>query len=196
MTEQAAAWSEHDLDHRFERGEPHDELTQLAWTLDHMLDPDRRQPPSRAALLGRALARASHPSRTGGRRGRPGAETRAGRRRVPSDAPARAPERTPARADRGNPGGRGTTQGVRTGRRRRASPGRHLAVDGTGTAGGGGRLRSVGHRARHRSRIPANRDGKRGSRSRRAARPSAPGGRLAVIVAERERGFEHLRWLL
>jgi signal transduction histidine kinase len=38
MTEQAAAWSELDLDRRFERGEPHDELTLLAGTLDHMLD--------------------------------------------------------------------------------------------------------------------------------------------------------------
>jgi signal transduction histidine kinase len=38
MTEQAAAWSEHDLDHRFELGEPHDELTRLAATLDGLLD--------------------------------------------------------------------------------------------------------------------------------------------------------------
>ena len=38
MTEQAAAWSELDLERRFERGEPHDELTQLAGTLDGMLD--------------------------------------------------------------------------------------------------------------------------------------------------------------
>jgi signal transduction histidine kinase len=38
MTRQAAAWSEHDLDHRFALGEPHDELTELAGTLDGMLD--------------------------------------------------------------------------------------------------------------------------------------------------------------
>ena len=38
MTEQAAAWSEHDLDRRFGLGEPHDELTQLAATLDGLLD--------------------------------------------------------------------------------------------------------------------------------------------------------------
>ncbi len=38
MTEQAAAWSEADLDRRFDRGEPHDELTLLARTLDSMLD--------------------------------------------------------------------------------------------------------------------------------------------------------------
>jgi signal transduction histidine kinase len=38
MTAEAEAWSTTDLDHRFEMGEPHDELTQLAHTLDGMLD--------------------------------------------------------------------------------------------------------------------------------------------------------------
>jgi two-component system, OmpR family, sensor kinase len=38
MTTQAAAWSEHDLDRRFDLGAPHDELTQLAATLDGLLD--------------------------------------------------------------------------------------------------------------------------------------------------------------
>jgi signal transduction histidine kinase len=38
MTEQADSWSEHDLDRRFELGEPHDELTRLAATLDRLLD--------------------------------------------------------------------------------------------------------------------------------------------------------------
>jgi signal transduction histidine kinase len=38
MSEQAAAWSEFDLDHRFDRGPPHDELTLLAGKLDVMLD--------------------------------------------------------------------------------------------------------------------------------------------------------------
>jgi signal transduction histidine kinase len=38
MTAQAAAWSANDLDRRFELGEPHDELTQLAATLDELLD--------------------------------------------------------------------------------------------------------------------------------------------------------------
>ncbi|HZR96451.1 MAG TPA: HAMP domain-containing sensor histidine kinase [Gaiellaceae bacterium] len=38
MTRQATAWSEHDLDHRFGLGEPHDELTELASTLDQLLD--------------------------------------------------------------------------------------------------------------------------------------------------------------
>ncbi|MDX6439590.1 MAG: two-component system, OmpR family, sensor kinase [Gaiellaceae bacterium] len=38
MTEDAAAWSEHDLDHRFNRGEPYDELTRLAATLDRLLE--------------------------------------------------------------------------------------------------------------------------------------------------------------
>jgi two-component system OmpR family sensor kinase len=38
MTRQAAAWSEHDLDRRFALGEPHDELSELAATLDGLLD--------------------------------------------------------------------------------------------------------------------------------------------------------------
>jgi two-component system OmpR family sensor kinase len=37
MTSEAADWSEHDLDHRFNVGEPYDELTQLAATFDDML---------------------------------------------------------------------------------------------------------------------------------------------------------------
>ena len=38
MTEAVAAWSEADLDRRFALGEPHDELTRLADTLDRLLD--------------------------------------------------------------------------------------------------------------------------------------------------------------
>src|SRR5690242_7204169 len=38
MTRQAAEWSERDLDHRFALGDPHDELTELAATLDGLLD--------------------------------------------------------------------------------------------------------------------------------------------------------------
>jgi signal transduction histidine kinase len=38
MTEQAAAWSEQDLDRRFGLGKPHDELTRLGATLDGLLD--------------------------------------------------------------------------------------------------------------------------------------------------------------
>jgi signal transduction histidine kinase len=38
MTEQAGAWIESDLDGRFRLGEPHDDLTRLAWTLDRLLD--------------------------------------------------------------------------------------------------------------------------------------------------------------
>lgn len=38
MTELADAWSEQDLDRRFARGEPHDELSRLAFTLDRLLD--------------------------------------------------------------------------------------------------------------------------------------------------------------
>jgi len=38
MTSEAAVWSEHDLDHRFNVGEPRDELTRLAATFDGMLE--------------------------------------------------------------------------------------------------------------------------------------------------------------
>jgi two-component system, OmpR family, sensor kinase len=38
MTSQAAEWSDRDLDRRFALGPPHDELTQLAHTLDGLLD--------------------------------------------------------------------------------------------------------------------------------------------------------------
>ncbi|MDX6586018.1 MAG: hypothetical protein QOI31_491 [Solirubrobacterales bacterium] len=38
MTEEARKWSETDLDHRFNVGEPHDELTRLATTFDSMLE--------------------------------------------------------------------------------------------------------------------------------------------------------------
>jgi signal transduction histidine kinase len=38
MTTSAAAWSERDLDRRFARGTPYDELTELAATLDSLLD--------------------------------------------------------------------------------------------------------------------------------------------------------------
>ena len=38
MTRQAATWSERDLDRRFELGDPRDELTELAATLDGLLD--------------------------------------------------------------------------------------------------------------------------------------------------------------
>ena len=38
MTAAAAAWSEHNLDQRFHLGEPYDELTRLARTLDNLLE--------------------------------------------------------------------------------------------------------------------------------------------------------------
>lgn len=38
MTESATTWSEHDLDERFNLGEPYDELTRLAATLDGLLE--------------------------------------------------------------------------------------------------------------------------------------------------------------
>jgi hypothetical protein len=42
MTEQAAAWSEQDLDRRFGLGDPYDELTRLGATLDGLLDRSQR----------------------------------------------------------------------------------------------------------------------------------------------------------
>jgi len=38
MTAQAEAWSENDLDRRFAKGEPYDDLSRLAFTLDRLLD--------------------------------------------------------------------------------------------------------------------------------------------------------------
>ena len=38
MTDDAADWSDHDLARRFNQGEPYDELTQLAATLDALLE--------------------------------------------------------------------------------------------------------------------------------------------------------------
>lgn len=38
MTRQAAQWSEHDIDRRFDQGPPRDEFTLLAFTLDGLLD--------------------------------------------------------------------------------------------------------------------------------------------------------------
>jgi signal transduction histidine kinase len=38
MTAQAEAWSENELDRRFAQGDPHDELSRLAFTLDRLLD--------------------------------------------------------------------------------------------------------------------------------------------------------------
>lgn len=38
MAERAADWSEHDLSHRFDLGEPDNELSKLGETLDHLLD--------------------------------------------------------------------------------------------------------------------------------------------------------------
>jgi signal transduction histidine kinase len=38
MSRQVSTWSETDLAERFRLGEPHDELTRLAWTLDQLLD--------------------------------------------------------------------------------------------------------------------------------------------------------------
>ena len=83
MTAEAADWSEHDLDHRFNVGEPHDELTQLAATFDNMLARSGLEPAPRAAALGRALPRAPDAAGRDRDRGRAGASPPPWRRRVP-----------------------------------------------------------------------------------------------------------------
>ena len=52
MTDDAAAWSDHDLDQRFDQGEPYDELTQLAVDARRSSRAPFRQPAARAALHG------------------------------------------------------------------------------------------------------------------------------------------------
>ena len=95
---QAAEWSEHDLDQRFALGAPHDELTELAATLDGLLD-------RLAASLRheqRFSAELSHELRTPlarvMRRGRARAPPRRDAGRVPAGARADPAKRRPARA--------------------------------------------------------------------------------------------------
>ena len=81
MTRQAAAWSEHDREHRFGLGPPHDELTELAATLDGLLD-------RLAASLRRERrfsAELSHELRTPLARVRAESELALRRRRAPSE---------------------------------------------------------------------------------------------------------------
>ena len=99
MTRQAAAWSERDLDRRFGLGEPHDELTRARGDARRAARPARREPPPRAALLGRALARAAHAARARARRGRARAAPRARARGVPRRARA-GPRATPSSSTR------------------------------------------------------------------------------------------------
>ena len=118
MTRQAAAWSEHDLDRRFALGEPHDELTELAATLDGLLD-------RLAASLRREQrfsAELSHELRTPLARVIAEAELALRRERdargVPRGARARPPQRPAADAHRR----RARRGGASRGRRRRAAP--------------------------------------------------------------------------
>ena len=81
MTESAASWSEHDLDRRFDLGEPYDELTQLAATLDNLLE-------RIAATLRheqRLTAELSHELRTPLARAKGNAELALKRERAPSE---------------------------------------------------------------------------------------------------------------
>lgn len=81
MTRQAAAWSERELDHRFGLGEPRDELSELAATLDGLLD-------RIAASLRREQrfsAELSHELRTPLARVRAEAELALRRRRAPAE---------------------------------------------------------------------------------------------------------------
>ena len=99
MTRQAAAWSERDLDHRFGLGEAHDEITELAASLDALLDRLARKPPARATVLRRALARAAHAARACHRRDGARATPRAGARGVPARARESPKQRRAAHAD-------------------------------------------------------------------------------------------------
>jgi two-component system OmpR family sensor kinase len=84
MTRQAAAWSERDLDGRFDLGDPHDELTQLAATLDVLLDRiaaslrhERRFSAELSHELRTPLAKVIAEAELALRRDRPAAEYRA-----------------------------------------------------------------------------------------------------------------------
>ena len=62
MTEDAASWSEYELDRRFGLGEPYDELTRLA-ARSTPARPHRGERPARATLHRRALPRAAYSAR-------------------------------------------------------------------------------------------------------------------------------------
>lgn len=83
MTEDAAAWSEHDLARRFGRGEPYDELTRLAATLDALLERlsaslrhEQRFAAELSHELRTPLAKISAETELALRRERPGADYR------------------------------------------------------------------------------------------------------------------------
>ena len=124
MTRQAAEWSERDLEHRFALGPPHDELTELAATLDGLLDRlaaslrhERRFSAELSHELRTPLARVRAESELALRRDRdPG--------RVP-ELPRADPEKCrPAGAHDRRPRRRGTLRGRREARNRRRADGR------------------------------------------------------------------------
>ena len=135
MTAEAADWSEHDLDHRFNVGEPYDELTQLAATFDDMLARLASEPAPRAAALGRALPRAQDAAGRDRHRGRARAATRSWHRGVSRGAPG---DRLTSGSDAEDPR---DPDGGGTGRVDRGA--------GNGRGGGG---RRAGDRSMRRSR--------------------------------------------
>ena len=81
MTSRAADWSEHDLHRRFEMGEPYDEITGLAATLDSLLARIDAAMRREQRLDRRDRARTAHAAERSPRRGRARAARR--RRREP-----------------------------------------------------------------------------------------------------------------
>ena len=171
MTEQAEAWSEHDLDRRFGLGEPHDELTRLASTLDRLLD-------RIAASLRherRFSAELSHELRTPLAKVTAEAELALRRPREPGGVP-RGAERDPRQRASDRPHRRRAARGGAAGRR----PARRLRRR-RGRACRRRRVPAGRRRARHRAdgrRGPAALPG-RGRRRSRRAHP-APGARQRV----------------
>ena len=120
MTDDAADWSEHDLDRRFDRGEPYDELTRLAATLDALLERLVGEPAPRAAAHRRALPRAADAAREDRRRERARAPPGADQRGLPRQPRGGAAERRADDPHRRGAGG-GRPPGGRPEQRRRAT---------------------------------------------------------------------------
>ena len=174
MTADAEAWSEHELDRRFAAGEPYDELSQLAATLDRLLD--RLSASLRREQ--RFSAEVSHELRTPLAKVQAEAELALRRERQPAeyraalhDGPAqhaldecrhRDPRRRRATGERPGPRPQRRERGDRRGR---------------------GDLREAGggQRGAHRhGRTSGPAGGRRGARGRRAHPPAAGGQRLPI----------------
>ena len=138
MTADAAAWSDHDLDRRFDVGEPYDELTRLAHAR-RAARADRGEPPPRAAFHCRALARAADPARAHQRRGGAGASARPHVGGIPRRAALDPAQR---RAD--DPYRRGARRGRAPGGRARG----HESDIARRGDGGGGNVRAERRRRR------------------------------------------------